>query len=224
MKRSRFIALILTVLTLPWIAGTTVNAQNQEGDSFLSLNDAVQQGFLVVESVRGTGGSTGTVLNAVLKNISSHTQRVDIYLDSPIFFTNNNPNAQNMIATRVLGQGGQFYINEIDDQKFIEVPANSMLRIMFLAYCYDFGQDNPSPSDQLDISMGIDHLPLDVRQVMQQAMIYEKEFSDDITAVQLALWYAQGNLLSEISKIFPHDEEDLNNMRKILAISLVDSN
>lgn len=74
-------------------------------EPLVSLNNSVNQGIIVIESVSGTGGSSGNVLNAVLVNTTATAQRILVHFDSSLFFRNRGA-AQDMVATQVYGRDG----------------------------------------------------------------------------------------------------------------------
>lgn len=189
---------------------------NGANDRLTSLNDAVERGSVAIESVTGTGGSSGTVINAVLVNGTAMAQRILVHLNVPLFFRNRGV-AQNMAATQVYGRDGSYWQHG-DRIPYVEVEAGARLPVTFVAYCADFEKDNPGAADAFDVAP----LPQRVSMVMRQISAYEPANRDvDTTkASQLALWVAQGHTLDAIGDRFGFDGNDKATMHAILATTV----
>lgn len=189
---------------------------NSAPERLASLNDATKGGSVTIESVTGTGGSSGPVLNAVLVNETEMTQRILVHLDIPLFFHNRGP-AQNMVATQVYERGGR-YRRQKNGVSYVEVAAESRLPVTFIAYCADFEKNNPGATDAFDIVP----LPQHVVMVMRQISTYQtaNRGVDTTTASQLALWVAQGHTLDAIGDRFGFDASDEAIMHEIFAITV----
>lgn len=185
-------------------------------DPLTSLNDSVEQGIVAIKSVTGTGGSSGTVLNAVLVNATATAQRILVHLDAPLFFRNRGV-AQNMAATQVLGRDGSYW-QPAGGMPYVEIAAGSRLPVTFVAYCADFERDNPSATDAFNVAP----VPLHLAAVMRQISAYEtaNQDVDTMKASQLALWVAQGHTLAAIGDRFGFDANDKAIMDAILAMPL----
>ena len=168
---------LVVAMAVAVIAGAAHGATNE----LKSLNDGIGQGSITIESVAGTGRSSGMALNAVLTNTTEMTQRIFVYLDAPLYFRNRNSAAQDMVATQVYARDGMYW-RQSDHTPFIEVAAWSRLPVTFVAYCADFDKDNPSGADALDI--------VPVRQsiatVMRQISAYEAA-NQDVDTVPIRL-------------------------------------
>ena len=204
----RFIFATVTALLTSGVYGAT--------DPPASLNDSVEQGIVVIESVSGTGGSSGSVLNAVLVNTTAVAQQILVHIDAPLFFQNRGE-SQNMVATQVYGRDGT-YQRLGGGRPYVEIAAGSELPVTFVAYCADFDKDNPSITDTFDIAP----LPQHIATVIRQIGAYETANRNDISiaASQLALCVAQDHTLDDIDEKFEFDTNDEAIMDAILAISL----
>ena len=203
---------VVAGVAITLLVGTAHGTKDATG----SLNDAVEQGRVAIESVTGSGGSSGTVLNGVVVNATPLAQRILVHLHAPLFFRNRGA-AQNMVATQVYGRDGSYW-QQTDGKPYIEVAAGSRLPVTFVAYCVDFDKDNPSAADTFDVIP----VPQAVEKVMQQITVYETANRDDDTtrASQLALWVAQGHSLATIGEKFGFDANDTMIMTAILATPL----
>lgn len=204
--------------TIRWLVAVTliaVLAGTAHGtvDEIASLDDAVKQGSVSVESVTGTGGSSGMVVDAVLVNATPTAQRILVHLAAPMFFRNRGT-AQDMVATQVYGRDGSYW-QQSDGTPYVEVGAASRLPVTFVAYCADFEKDNPSATDAFDVVP----LPQRVETVMRQINAFEAENRgiDTTKSSQLALWVTQGHTLTAIGDRFSFDAKDEATMQAILA-------
>jgi len=191
---------VLRLLTGLFLLFATLvcNAQNR---GFGSLQAEISAGRVQLSDIAGTGGSTGTVITARLANKTGAEVRILVDLAEPLFFVNAGP-SQNMIATRVYLDGGR-YVSD-GKQNFIVIGARSSQRIVFLAFCADFGKDNPSPEDRFSVSAA----PSELRPVMARISNFlqrnPKALMSDLTvAAQAAIWLVQGASLSDINAKFP---------------------
>ena len=203
---------IVIVAASVLLAGVVSSASNR----LASLNDAVDGGSVAIESMSGTGGSSGAVLNAVLVNETEIVQRILVHLDVPLFFQNRG-HAQNMVATQVYGRDGKYWQRN-NGVPYVEVAAGSKLPVTFIAYCADFEKDNPSFADAFDVAP----LPQRVAMVMRQISAYETANRDvDTTkASQLALWVVQSHTLGSIGEKFRFDARDKAIMHEIFAMKV----
>ena len=183
----------------------------------LPLNVAMEERRVAIESVTGTGGSSGAVLVAVLANLTPVPQRILVHLEAPLFFRNRGQ-AQDMAATQVYGHDGRYWLAG-DGTPYIELAVGDRLPVTFVAYCVDFDKENPSATDTFDA----EPLPQAIARIMRQIGAYEAANPNVNTtkASQLALWVAQGATTHAIADRFSFNEQDKAMMRAILATTPV---
>lgn len=188
------------------ITSGTVGQSNVE-----QLHNAIAEGDITIEAVAGTGGSSGMVIEAYLVNQGPVDQDINVHLDFPIYFANLGE-GQNMVATQLYERNGA-YLSD-GTQSFVRVTANSRIAITFVAYCADFGKDNPTKEDLFTL----EDIPPEIHGVVRSIAAAEQASPDaDLTvAAQLALWVAQGTSLDAISKRFRFSDHDVAWMHEIL--------
>ena len=113
----------------------TANGQSQ----VVSLREAMTRGAIAIESVAGTGGSSGTVLHGDLVNHNSAYYSIDVRLDTPLYFRNRSA-GQNMVAVQLYGRDGSYMSD--GTRGFVRVGPRARLPITFVAYCADFDKEN----------------------------------------------------------------------------------
>lgn len=190
--------------------GLDTGASNQTP---MPLNVAMKERRVAIESVTGTGGSSGAVLAAVLANRTPVAQRILVHLETPLFFRNRGE-TQNMAVTQVYGHDGRYWLSD-DGTRYIELPVGDRLPVTFVAYCVDFDKENPGATDTFDV----EPLPQAIAQVMRQISAYEAANPnvDTTKASQLALWVAQGETTHTIADRFSFNEQDKAMMQAILG-------
>ena len=185
----------------------TANGQSE----VVSLREAMTRGAIAIESVAGTGGSSGTVLHGDLVNHNSAYYSIDVRLDTPLYFRNRSA-GQNMVAVQLYGRDGSYMSD--GTRGFVRVGPRARLPITFVAYCADFDKENPTVTDIFAIA----RMPPEISIVVQKIAAFESASpaTDTTVAAQLALWVAQGQTLDEIGERFPFSMEDVAMMREIL--------
>ena len=78
LTRVRHLLIGMAIALLGGVASATTESPG-------SLNDAAEEGRVAIESVTGTGGSSGPALNAVLVNAAPSAQRIVVHLEGPVF-------------------------------------------------------------------------------------------------------------------------------------------
>ena len=105
---------------------------------------------LVLRDVHGNGSSSGTALDATLRNTTSAPLRLSTRLLPPLYLLSGTESARNMLATRVYESGGRFRM--VDGESVIDLPPGETIPIAFNAYCVDFEKDNPSAEDSFTLA------------------------------------------------------------------------
>ena len=168
-----------------------------------SLQEEISKKRVHLSSIAGTGGSTGTVVTAILANTTDSELRIQVDFVEPLFFINSG-SSQNMIATQVFLEGGR-YVSD-GKRNFIVLAARSSQRIVFTAYCVDFEKDNPSTSDRFSVAKAPERLRPVMARISAQSQ--RNPNMDITTAAQAAVWLSQGVPLSEIRTKFPVSRAD----------------
>ena len=191
---------IASNVTVDNAAVPTVAASNNEraGDAVTrtTLQEAIVDG-LVAASFRGTGGSTGDVIQVrVQKTAAAGSAQLVLSVPAGSLLRNNDPSVQDMVIQRVQGRstGDGRYVEEAT----IVLDDNSPATYILSAYCADFDEDNPS---------GASRFTLDAPQGGVYRCIVDTGADLSIGAVQAAVWmhsnglsYAQMNERFEITR------------------------
>jgi len=177
------------------------------------LLDEIRLGNITLTSSHGVGASTGASVRGHLVNNTSKDVRVAVDLDKPLFMRNSNRRSQNMLATRVFNRDGT-YLRE-GSQSFITLGANGRIPVTFIAYCVDFGKDNPADFDSFTVS----DVPAELVGISGKIQRYERDNpdADSGAALQLALWLAQGESIQEIREKFGFTSQDEQTARKLIG-------
>lgn len=194
-------------LLLPLFLSVESKAQN-----VLTIEQAQDKGIVDLRDIRGTGGSTGTVIEAVLRNLTSEKIRISTDINRGLFLRNGGK-GQNMIATQIYRASGEYFVR--GRKKFSIIEPFEKVAILFLAYCADFGKDNPTPQEKFTIRS----VPQKYGDVIDKISRYGKEHPEDeriIISGQVALWLSQGHSLHEIQEKF-----EVSNTEAKLAYKLL---
>ena len=169
------------------------------------------RGEVALESVSGTGGSSGTVLEGQLVSQSRASLEIDVWLSVPMYFRNSG-RGQNMVATQLYGRDGS-YLSD-GEREFIRVAPGARLPIIFVAYCADFDKENPTAAEVFAVAPMWAEIDL----VMRRIAAYERAHSEVETTVaaQLALWVAQELGLEDIRQKFAFTAADVAMMEEML--------
>ena len=181
----------------------------------VDLHMAMAQGDIAIESVFGTGGSTGAVLDARLANRSSRDVLIDVFLRAPLYLRNSG-GGQNMVATQLYGRDGSYFVDG-DNRGFVRLGASERLPVTLVAYCADFDLDNPTAAEAFSVAT----VPEGIEGVMKALIEQQRQdpSTDYGVAGQLALWVAQGHSLDEIRARFPFTPFDVAQMERLLAMT-----
>jgi hypothetical protein len=168
------------------------------------LLESIQTASLDLVSVNGTGGSSGAVLNGVIRNTTRSEIEIDTLLSNPVYFDNGS-SGQNMVATQVYLSDMSYYTE--GSRSFIKIASGQSVSVVFVAYCADFDLDNPEYSHSLLIA----DIPADLEAVARKISDYEANAAGfDVTvAAQLALWIARGDSPQSIREKFDFTDQDL---------------
>ena len=169
-----------------------------------SLINLVNKGAISIQSIQGTGSSTGGVINAVLRNQTRSTVYLDIYLAEPIVFQNHGI-GQNMVGSMVYGRNGEYLV--IEEKDVLEIKSNASIPVTFTAFCLDFEKENPIPSEEFSVHA---NLPIRLQNVLRKVDQFSRDHPEiDITiAAQVAIWLTQGVHKNEIRSRFSFTMED----------------
>ena len=180
-------------------------------DPVVDLHEALARGEVALESVSGTGGSSGTVLQGRLVSGSEAYVAIDVRMAVPMYFRNRG-SRQNMVATQLYGRDGS-YVSD-GERAFVRLGPGERLPIMFVAYCVDFEKDNPTSADVFSVTT----IPSEIDRIVRRIAVYERAHpeADTTVAAQLALWVAQGHELKAIRAKFEFAAADLAVMEVIL--------
>jgi len=161
------------------------------------LQDELNAGRVKLQSITGTGGSSGTVVTARLLNSTTSELRVEVQLLQPILLVNTGTN-QDMVANQVYLDGGRFQSD--GKRSFIVLPPKANSKIVFLAYCADFEKENPTQTD----SFTTGSVPPLLATVLERVRAYHRANpkANIVVATQAALWLVQGVSLDEIRTKF----------------------
>ena len=174
--------------------------------SFPTLNSALAAGDVVLGSVHGNGSSSGTALDATLRNTTGAPLQLSTRLLPPIYLLSGTESAQNMLATRVYESGGRFRM--VNGEPVIDIPPGETLYIVFNAYCVDFEKDNPSAEDSFTLA----EMPSWLAPIANGVVSYEGSLEYDATAMrraQVALWLAQGEDPQAVRNTFRVSDADM---------------
>jgi len=152
----------------------------------IQLSNAISRDYVTL-TARGNGKSTGLAVSGNLMNKTSQEIFINVNLNDG-FYLSNSGAGQNMIATQVLYADTRFYTN--GNSKFISLPPNENVQIIFIAFCADFFHDNPRESEEFTwISM-----PSRLRRISSNISRFMADNLNDfhVKPVQLALWNYQG--------------------------------
>jgi hypothetical protein len=177
------------------------------------LEDAILQGHVAIEQMRGNGSSSGTSIEGRIRNSSQRTVRINVNLRKPMYLGNRTSSArQNMVAFSIYQRGGRYFTEGLN--AFIEVTANQSLDVQFVAYCADFEKDNPSSADQFVVAS----VPDSMSGIIEKIANYKRlNPNDDVTvAAQVALWLAQGVAPDQIRTTFQFSQQDERTARAII--------
>ncbi|MBI5583102.1 MAG: hypothetical protein HY892_04705 [Deltaproteobacteria bacterium] len=195
----RYLATILTMFTILFVTCADADVLTK------NLVNEIQSGNISVDSIEGTGGSSGTVVDGYLVNNTNKEINLDVFLKDAIQLLNQG-RGQNMYVLGVLGRSGKFYRS--GKKSFIKLPPKKKIAVNFLSYCADFDKDNPSPGESFVISLP----PQDMTAVLGRISSYHDKYPNkDVTkAAQVAIWIAQGKSPPEIRSKFEFSQVDLD--------------
>jgi len=168
------------------------------------LNDAIGNGQVRLTAT-ANGGSSGMVVNGVVRNLTTSELRIDININRGIYFVNSNIRRQNMFGTQILLKGGRYSSDGLRD--FIVLPPQANTEITFLAFCANLLLDNPSSGD----SFSIGNTPAGIETISAKINRYEREYPNEMnlaTIAQIALWRAQSETRTEIARHFSFTQAD----------------
>lgn len=166
----------------------------------------IEAGKLSLINARGNGASSGNAVEGYLVNNSLNKKRINVDLSRPLYFVNSGV-GQNMIATKVVARNGGYYSD--GKNSFIEINPQERKAITLIAYCVDFYKNNPASYELLSIKP----IPSNLYKLFNGITISKE---NNIVAIQLALWLAQGISIGEIRKKFNFSYTDEILARKLI--------
>ena len=161
------------------------------------LRDEIEAGHVHLVSATGNGSSSGMAVTAYLINRTGAARRINVNLTRPIFLINSG-RGQNMIAVQVYLSGGSYTSD--GHRSFIILRPQARASVVFVAFCADFEEDNPTAAD----SFSLGNLPPSLGRVVSNVRAYmiANPDADAVAAGQAAIWLAQGLSIEEIRSRF----------------------
>ena len=181
-----------------------LHLNSSEGQSVVNdLSSSVERRRIVLESAHGTGASSGSAINGIIRNETDREINIDVFASNPVFLVNRG-SGQNMVVTQIYGRDGS-YVSD-GKRSFITLRPREQSQVVFVAYCADFEKENPTESDQFILGQ----VPTELRSVVESIAAFARTNPNrDITAAaQVAIWLAQGINSQEIAKKFSFSPED----------------
>jgi len=156
-------------------------------------------------NAQGNGSSSGTSILGTIMNVTPNEFHVNVIINNGIYFENSGE-GQNMIATQIYLSDMSYFGDDKDF--FIILRPNALTPVAFIAYCANFERSNPSAAEKFTAAP----TPPNVRDISAKISRYMADNfdTDEIIAIQLALWRTQGKSRSEISKVFEFNDSDWN--------------
>jgi hypothetical protein len=129
--------------------------------------------------------------------------RLDVHLPNPIYLENAGV-GQNMVAVGVYLRDGSFMSD--GPNSYIELDAQGVAEVTFVAFCVDFERENPSQTD----SFSLGPVPPDLMHVLGNIRSYlVANPGEEITAAaQLAIWLSEGESIDAVRSQFDLTAED----------------
>jgi hypothetical protein len=198
------------LLTLFIIAGLSVAVFAQASNTAYDLEDLLNKGQVVL-TANGNGGSSGSSIEGYLKNVTSRTIWVNIYISKGLYLKNSGI-GQNMIAVQVYLEDGSYYSD--GTQFFIELEPQENTAVTIVAFCADFEKENPSARESFTASA----MPGSLRSIASKISRYLADNGDEdiVDAAQVAVWLTQGETSSSIRKKFDFASADEAMARRII--------
>jgi len=180
----------------------TFNVSGQSS-RVVQLSEVLNDGTVTL-SASGNGVSSGFAVDGYLKNNTRNMININVIMENGIYLKNSG-SGQDMVAIQVfLSDGGYYYEGR---SKFITVPAQANIAIVFNAFCANFDLENPSREELFSVVS----IPAAIRSIASNISKYGANTfdldRDDTTAIQMALWRHQGHTRVEIEKKFKFDFE-----------------
>jgi len=186
-------------------------SQDIEQKTDMTLEEAVLEYYVGLDSVQGQNLSSGAVLDGYLTNLTPVGLEIAVHLATPLFLRNSG-SGQNMIVTKVFERGGR-YMRRGEDW-IVPLEPGERIPVVLVAFCVDFDKPNPTPEE----SLTVDDLPSNISHVAHQIATYGAlhPTTNLTAAAQLALWAAQGVGADQVAGRFDFTDEDVNLMVQIL--------
>ena len=200
---------VLSLLALPLAA---------QAADLAALLDA---GQVRLEEVRGTGYSTGTSLDVVVRNTSGRDLEIDTVPSEALFFKNQGDGTHMLVLGLVERSGG--YYEDDDGNTFVELPRNKKLDMGFLASSVEFDRPEPSSGETLlraDMPPYLQRISELLRHI--EKVGFEQEL-EPLDTIQLALWLYLGMSLEEIEEEYDFAPKDVQAAEEIVRHLLHES-
>ncbi|MDR1308135.1 MAG: hypothetical protein LBK74_11245 [Treponema sp.] len=196
---------VLVILGFLFVPPADIFAQTPPAD----LEDTLNEGTVRLQA-GGIGSSSGASVTGYLTNTTSSAVAVSIYISNGIYLRNSKA-GQNMAAVQVYLADGRYYSRGTD--RFITLEPKVRTEVIFIAFCADFEKENPTDRERFTFTA----MPSSIQLTVNKISRYLRDTEGDlVNAAQIALWLAQGESISSISKKFRFAPEDETAAREIL--------
>ena len=195
-----------------WLFLLLIISVEAKPQNIMTVEQAQDKQLIDLYDIRGTGGSTGTVIEAVLRNLTNKDIRISTNINRGLFLRNSGK-GQNMIATQIYRASGEYFVS--GEQKFSMVEPFEKMKVLLFAYCADFEKDNPTPQEKFTIKS----FPQRYSDIVDKISRYSEKYPKDDSIVksgQVALWMSQGHSLQKIREKFEISDADAELAYKLL--------
>jgi len=167
----------------------------------IDINSALSNRTVALTNIKGTGSSTGSVVNAILRNNTSEDVKVNVIIRDGLYLVNSGY-GQNMVAFQVFERNNGLHYKENNYGRYIEITANNSIPITFNAICAEFEKANPSESDMFSLSS----IPFQVQSILSRISKYlSNNFDSDLIPAQIAFWR-----IYDLSRMGPLSRQEIN--------------
>ena len=179
------------------------------GPGHVVLKDAIDSGDIELRYAKGKGKVNGYAIRGALANTTLRAKQISTTLMDPLYFLNDDFDAQDMLVTRVypashVNARGK-YVG--DHPQYLEIPEKKRVVVEFVAYCLEQHKDTPDRSDSFRVKR--DPLPAWIQRITENLKRYRASNpnADVFDGMQAAIWDRQGVDFDEVVRI-DVDEDD----------------